>query len=113
MITNDFVLSFAIAGGTIIVQKIIEPIFEGQELNMPNGNYTVETITRTEEFGSFTKLTESFELYYGETDDDKTTRAVINFQQKYNSTLPEWTDEIAEDGIWGPQTYDAMLGEYY
>ena len=69
MITNDFVLSFAIAGGTIIVQKIIEPIFEGQELNMPNGNYTVETITRTEEFGSFTKLTESFELYYGETDD--------------------------------------------
>ena len=98
MITNDFVLSFAIAGGTIIVQKIIEPIFEGQELNMPNGNCTVETITRTEEFGSFTKLTESFELYYGETDDDTFYVGLKNWRLTIGPGLYEYNSKVLFEG---------------
>ena len=38
----------------------------------------------------------------------KTTNAVYKFQREYNSLLPDWEEELDEDGIWGPKTYDAM-----
>ena len=43
----------------------------------------------------------------------KTTIAVLRFQEAYNYIQPDLDDtRIDEDGIWGPETYNAMLVEH-
>lgn len=66
-ITGDFMISSAIGGGTALIHMVCEPLLSGRVLNKPNGIYTIESIYRSESYGAGTQISESYELYYGET----------------------------------------------